>query len=48
MTISRRELLQLGAGIGLISTTGEWRPLQADTETRITTVIPSSGEQLPA
>lgn len=48
MTISRRELLQLGAGIGLIATTGEWRPLQADTETRITTVIPSSGEQLPA
>lgn len=48
MTISRRELLQLGAGIGLIATTGEWRPLQADTETSITMVIPSSGEQLPA
>jgi aryl-alcohol dehydrogenase-like predicted oxidoreductase len=48
MTISRRKLLHLGIGTGLLATTGEWQPLKADTETRITTVIPSSGEYLPA
>ena len=48
MTISRRKLLHLGIGTGLLATTGKWQPLKADTETRITTVIPSSGEYLPA
>ena len=48
MTISRRELLRLGAGAGLIAAAGNWQPLLADTKTRITTTIPSSGEQLPA
>ncbi len=48
MTISRRELLRLGAGAGLIAAAGNWQPLLAETNTRITTTIPSSGEQLPA
>ncbi len=48
MTISRRELLRLGAGAGLIAAAGSWQPLLADTKTMITTTIPSSGEQLPA
>lgn len=48
MTISRRELLTLGAGAGLIAATGSWSTLRAETQTRITTVIPSSGEQLSA
>lgn len=48
MTISRRELLRLSAGAGLIATTGQWSPLMADTKTRVLTTIPSSGEQLPA
>ena len=48
MTISRRELLKLGAGAGLIAAAGSWQPLLADTKTMITTTIPSSGEQLPA
>lgn len=48
MTISRRALIQLGVGAGLIAAAGNWRPLMADTASRITTTIPSSGEQLPA
>ncbi len=48
MTISRRDLLRLGAGAGLIAAAGNWHPLRAETQTRITTTIPSSGEQLPA
>ncbi len=48
MTISRRDLLRLGAGAGLIAAAGNWRPLGAATRTRITTTIPSTGEQIPA
>ena len=48
MTISRRELFRLGAGAGLVAAAGNWQPLLAETKTRITTIIPSSGEQLPA
>lgn len=48
MIISRRDLLRLSAGAGLIAAAGNWGPLLADTSTRITTTIPSSGEQLPA
>ena len=48
MTISRRELFRLGAGAGLVAAAGSWQPLLAETKTRITTTIPSSGEQLPA
>ena len=48
MSFSRRKLLQLSAGAGLIAASGQWRPLLADTANRITTTIPSSGEQLPA
>jgi len=48
MTISRRELFRLGVGAGLVAAAGSWQPLLAETKTRITTTIPSSGEQLPA
>jgi len=48
MMISRRQLLRLSAGAGLIAAAGHWRPLGAETMTRITTTIPSTGEQLPA
>ncbi len=48
MTISRRELLRLGAGAGLVAAAGNWQPLLADTKTMNTTTIPSTGEQLPA
>jgi len=48
MTISRRQLLTISAGAGLVAVSGHWRPLKADTKARIMTTIPSSGEQLPA
>lgn len=48
MTISRRKLLKLSAGAGLIATTGQWSPLMAASKTKLMTTIPSSGEQLPA
>ena len=48
MSFSRRELLKLSAGAGLIAATGHWRPVVAETSNRITTTIPSTGEQLPA
>ena len=48
MTISRRELFRLGAGAGLVAAAGSWQSLLAETKPRITTTIPSSGEQLPA
>jgi aryl-alcohol dehydrogenase-like predicted oxidoreductase len=48
MSFSRRELLKLSAGAGLIAATGHWRPVVAETTTRITTTVPSTGEQLPA
>lgn len=48
MTISRRDLLRLSVGAGLVASTPGWRPLQAETRVAILTTIPSSGEQLPA
>ena len=48
MTLSRRQLLGLGAGAGLVAASGHWNVLRADTMARITTTIPSTGEQLPA
>ena len=48
MTITRRKLLEIGAGAGLIAAAGNWRPLRAETKIRITTTIPSTGEQLAA
>lgn len=48
MTISRRDLLRLSVGAGLVASTPGWRPLQAETRDAILTTIPSSGEQLPA
>lgn len=46
--ISRRKLLELGAGAGFVAGTGRWQPLFAATQTRISTTIPSTGEQLPS
>ena len=48
MTISRRKLLGLGVGAGMVAATSHWRPLRAGTDRRIMTTIPSTGEQLPA
>ena len=48
MIISRRKLLKLGGGAGLLAAAGQLRPLWAQTQTPIMTTIPSSGEQLPA
>jgi aryl-alcohol dehydrogenase-like predicted oxidoreductase len=48
MIISRRQLLRLSTGAGLLVAAGRWRPLLANTGTSIMTTIPSSGEQLPA
>ncbi len=48
MRMSRRKLLKIGGGAGLVAAAGPWRPLLAQTGTRIMTTIPSSGEQLPA
>jgi aryl-alcohol dehydrogenase-like predicted oxidoreductase len=46
--MTRRELIQYGAGAGLFAAAGHWGPLRADSGPLITTTIPSSGEQLPA
>jgi aryl-alcohol dehydrogenase-like predicted oxidoreductase len=48
MTISRRKLLKMSGGAGLVAAAGPWRGLLAQTGTTIMTSIPSSGEQLPA
>jgi len=48
MTISRRDLLKLGAGAGLIAAASPWDSLRASPGMNIFTTIPSSGEQLPA
>jgi aryl-alcohol dehydrogenase-like predicted oxidoreductase len=48
MTISRRELLKLGAGASLAAVAGGWGPLKADPGNAISTTIPSSGAKLPA
>jgi len=48
MSISRRKLLKIGGGAGLLAAAGPWRSLLAQTGTMIMTTIPSSGEQLPA
>lgn len=48
MSLTRRKLLKLGSGAGLIAAAGNWGSLLADTQSMITVTIPSSGEQLPA
>jgi aryl-alcohol dehydrogenase-like predicted oxidoreductase len=48
MTITRRQLLRISGGAGLVAAAGPWRPLLAQSGTTIMTTIPSSGEQLPA
>ncbi len=46
--LSRRDLFKLGAGAGLLTATGAWQSLRADTQEMIRVTIPSSGEKLPA
>lgn len=48
MSISRRKLLRISGGAGLLAAAGPWRSLLAQTGPTIMTTIPSSGEQLPA
>ena len=48
MSLTRRNLLKLGSGAGLIAAAGNWGSLLADSQSMITVTIPSSGEQLPA
>ncbi len=48
MIITRRQLLRISGGAGLIAAVRPWRPLLAQTGTTVMTTIPSSGEQLPA
>jgi len=48
MSITRRRLLRISGGAGLLAAAGPWRSLLAQTAPRIMTTIPSSGEQLPA
>ena len=48
MTISRRDLLKLGAGAGLVTLIGGNGVLSAESRIAISTTIGSSGEQLPA
>ena len=48
MSISRRQLIRIGGGAGLLAASSPWRTLLAQTGPRIMTTIPSSGEQLPA
>jgi len=48
MNITRRKLLRIGAGAGLVAAAGPWRSLLAQSGPAIMTTIPSSGEQLPA
>ena len=48
MSISRRDLIKLGAGASLTAIGGSWNHLLADEAPMILTTIPSSGQQLPA
>jgi aryl-alcohol dehydrogenase-like predicted oxidoreductase len=47
MKLSRRNLLKLGAGAGVVSLTTGWGPLMAGTNPVIKVAIPSSGQALP-
>jgi len=48
MSISRRDLIKLGAGAGLTAATGTWSQLFADTAPLTQTTIPSSGQKVPS
>lgn len=48
MTISRRELLKLGVGAGVMTVAGGWGSLGAEPRGAISTTIPSTGVKLPA
>lgn len=47
MKLSRRDLLRLGAGAGLLTATG-WNPLLAASDKPILVTVPSSGVKIPA
>jgi aryl-alcohol dehydrogenase-like predicted oxidoreductase len=48
MTLTRRELIRMGAGAGLLSLAGGWGPLAAGPNDIIEVAIPSSGVKVPA
>lgn len=48
MKITRRDLIRLGAGAGLVSATAGWGSLMAAETAVIRATIPSSGQQVPA
>ena len=48
MKLTRRELVKLGAGAGLVSVTGGWTNLMAGPKDLIEVTIPSSGKRVPA
>lgn len=48
MKLTRRNLLKMGAGTGLLSLTGGWGPLMASPGDLIEVTIPSSGIKVPA
>lgn len=48
MRLTRRKLLSVTGGAGLLTVAGPWCNLWAQTRARIMMTIPSSGEQLPA
>jgi aryl-alcohol dehydrogenase-like predicted oxidoreductase len=48
MKFNRRELIRMGAGAGLVTAVGGWSNLLAEQANPIMTVIPSTGEAVPA
>ena len=48
MKLTRRDLIRMGAGAGLLSATGAWGPLLAGSKDLIEVTIPSSGIKVPA
>jgi aryl-alcohol dehydrogenase-like predicted oxidoreductase len=48
MKLTRRELISLGAGAGLVSLSGAWNSLLAGEAELIKVAIPSSGQEVPS
>lgn len=48
MKLTRRDLIRLGAGAGVVGLSGSWNSLLAGTHSTIMTTIPSSGQKVPA
>ena len=48
MKLTRRELIKLGAGAGIVSASGAWNALMAASPATVMTTIPSTGQQVPS